>query len=231
MKLCMEVGDPRNNVYGITGCWTNCTSLIYLSGQVAGRKRKNTQRVLSDKVWIHCIEHWRCTESPLVNICVEICFMQCWRGGHGSQAWSLTALVHHRFSHSKHKCGGKLRRIWQRPMSTGSWMNGPQYCTEWVHSHIEAGLLFKSSGRSHSMCTSPLRHGEQWDACTRPLLAYCGAGLLRPLGCLIKSETITFAELSGKDACRKKKEDYITNHIPPPLLLNTTIRKALQRNM
>lgn len=141
------------------------------------------------------------------------CQYMCWnlfhavlRGGHGTQAWSLTALIRHRFSHSEHKCGGKLRRIWQRPMSSGSWMNGPQYCTEWVHSHIEAGLLFKSSGRSHSMCTSPLRHGEQWDACTRPLLAYCRAGLLRPLGCLIKSETITFAGLSGKDACKKKKE-------------------------
>ena len=118
----------------------------------------------------------------------------------------------------------QARRIWQRPMSSGYGMNGPQYCTEWAHSHIKAGLLFKSSGRSHSMCTSPLRHGEQWDACTRPLLAHCRAGLLRPLGCLIKSETITFAKLSGKDACKgkkkTKKKNYITDHTPPPLLLN-----------
>lgn len=118
---------------------------------------------------------------------------------------------------------------WQRPMSSGYWMNEPQYCTEWAHSHIEAGLLFKSSGQSHSMCTSPLRHGEQWDACTRPLLAYCGAGLSRPLGCLIKSETITFSGLSGRVACKKKKRATTPITPPPPLLLSTTIANALQK--
>ena len=109
-------------------------------------------------------------------------------------------------------------RIWQRPMSSGYWMNGPQYCTEWAHSHIEVGLLFKSSGRSHSMCTSPLRHGEQWDACTRPLPAHCRAGLLRPLGCLIKSETITFSRLSGKDACKEKKKLHHQSYSSPTAL-------------
>ena len=38
---------------------------------------------------------------------------RCWNlicavlGDHGAQAWSLTVLVLHRFTHSKHKCGGK----------------------------------------------------------------------------------------------------------------------------
>lgn len=121
--------------------------------------------------------------------------------------------------------------IWQRPMSSGYWMNGPQYYTEWVHSHMEAALLFKSNGRSHSMCTSPLRHGEQWDACTRPLPAHCRAGPLRPLGCLIKSETITFTRLSSREACmhacmqKKKKKVNFTNHPLPHTLKYKHIAK------
>lgn len=107
--------------------------------------------------------------------------------------------------------------IWQRTMSSGYWMNGPQYCTEWACNHIKAELLFKSSGQLYSMCTSPLRHGEQWDACTRALLACCRAGLPRPLGCLIKSETTTFAWFSGMDACREgKKIETATAIIPLP---------------
>lgn len=82
-------------------------------------------------------------------------------------------------------CGARRPR--RRPTSGGYWMNGPQYCTEWG-----SGRCLNQAGGHNSMCTSPLRHGEQWDACTRPLLAYCRAGPLRPLGCLIKSTTITF---------------------------------------
>lgn len=137
------------------------------------------------------------------------------------QACSLTALVHHWFSHSKHKCDGRPDVCGrdQCPVVTG-WMGHNIALSERTPTS-RAGLLFKSSGRSHSMCTSPLRHGEQWDACTRPLLAYCRAGLLRPLGCLIKSETITFAGLSGRDACKKKKINKRLQHqsYPSPTAL------------
>lgn len=44
-------------------------------------------------------------------------------GEHGTQACDLTALIHHRSSHSKHKCGGKpdVFGIDQCPVVTG-WM-------------------------------------------------------------------------------------------------------------
>lgn len=109
---------------------------------------------------------------------------------HHSPTCGLSALIHHWLA--EHKCGCGA--------SSAAETNVRRLLDEWatILRRVSAlprrrlGPLFKSSGRSHSMCTSPLRHGEQWDACTRPLLAYCRAGPPRPLGCLIKSTTITF---------------------------------------
>lgn len=86
----------------------------------------------------------------------------------------VTALTHQQLSHFKHKCGGRhdvLVRD-QCPVVTG-WMGHNIAPCE------QAGLLFKSSGQSPSMCTSLLGHGGQRDGCIEPLLAYCRAGLLR----------------------------------------------------
>lgn len=111
----------------------------------------------------------------------------------------VTALMHQQFSHFKHKCGGRrdvlVRDRCECPAIAG-WMGHNILPCE------QAGLLFKSSGQSPSMCTSLLRHGEQRDACREPLLAYCRGGLLRPLGWLIKSQIITYVRLTGREECK-----------------------------
>lgn len=110
---------------------------------------------------------------------------------------SLEITASQQFCHFNHKCGGRRDVLVrdQCPLITRRMSHNNAPCEQ-------GGLLLKSSGQSPSMCTSQLRHGEQRDACIEPLLAYCRAGLLRPLGWLIKSEFITSARLTGRDACK-----------------------------
>lgn len=132
-------------------------------------RRKKIKGGLWRYIWwtmvLNSFSKWR--EERVLPLCVK-----------GTSHWSfygVTALTHQQFPHSKNQCRGRLDVLGrdQRPAVTG-WMGHNVATCE------QAGLLFKWSGQSPSMCTSPLRHGEQRDACVEPLLAYCRAGLRGP---------------------------------------------------